>query len=61
MEVANESYYTIDSQIKKLTDIIEYLQKEIKSAKQNETNTNTVNKHFQELINFESFLNSKYN
>ncbi len=59
MEIANESYYTIDSQIKKLNDIIEFLQKEIKTAKQNDTtNATPANKQLQELINFENFLNS---
>jgi hypothetical protein len=59
MELANEAYFTVESQIKKLNDIVDFLQKELKSAKQTESgNINVVSKQLQELVNFENFLNS---
>jgi len=52
----------VDNHIKKLTDMIEFLTKEISNTKHFEVNNNVlVNKQYEELINFENFLNSNIN
>ena len=61
LDIANESYHLVDSHIKKLNELIEYLNKEIINTRHLEVNNNIlVNKQYEEIINFENFLNSIY-
>jgi hypothetical protein len=61
MDIANQSYYLIDGSIKKVSGIIENLEQELINTKFNDFSyQNTLlDKNFDELLNFESYLNSK--
>jgi hypothetical protein len=60
MDIANDCYFLLDNKIKKLTGIIENLEQELISTKFNDFSyqNSLLDKNFDELVNFESYLNS---
>ena len=61
MDIANDTYYLLDKNIKKVTSIIENLEQELINTKFNDFSyqNSLLDKNFDELVNFESYLNSK--
>jgi hypothetical protein len=61
MDVANEAYYLVDSNIKKLGELVDGLQTELNYCRHVEkiNNGQFVQKQYEELLDFENFLSSK--
>jgi hypothetical protein len=62
MDLSNEAYYLLDSNIKKLNEIIENAQTDYIHAKHLDSinNGQFMQKHYEELMDFENFLNSTF-
>jgi hypothetical protein len=62
MDVSNEAYYIVDSNMRKLCEIVDALQTELNYTKHNEkiNKEQFMQKQLDELIDFENFLNSMY-
>lgn len=62
MDIANESYYIIENNLKKVNQIIENLEQELINTKFNDFSyqNSLLDKNFEEMLNFENFLNRKF-
>lgn len=58
MDVANESYFLLENNIRKMNEIIENFEQELTNAKFNDFSyqNSFVNKNLEELLNFDNFL-----
>ncbi len=61
MDISNETYFLLEKNIKKITTIIDHLEQELVNTKFNDFSyqNSLLDKNFDELVNFESYLNSK--
>ena len=61
MDISNETYFILEKNIKKITSFIDYLEQDLVSTKFNDFSyqNSLLDKNFDELVNFESYLNSK--
>lgn len=61
MDTASESYFAIDKLLKKLNVLIQNLEQHLTNTKLSDFSyqNSLLDKNFNELINFENFLNSK--
>ena len=61
MDLANESYLTIDKILKKLNKFIETLEQHLINTKLSDFSyqNSLLDKNFNDLVNFENYLNSK--
>jgi hypothetical protein len=63
MELANEGYYLVDKNIKKLQDLIEMFEQELINSKFNDFSyqNSLLDNNYEELLNFDLYLNSNKN
>jgi hypothetical protein len=61
MDISNEAFYLLDGNIKKLDEVIDTLKTELTFNKHNNKDYSDFisDKQFEELADFENFLNSK--
>lgn len=62
MDIANDTYYLLEKNIKKVNNIIENLEQELVNTKFNDFSyqNSLLDKNLDDLVNFESYLNSKF-
>ncbi len=60
LDLSNDSYFLLDNNIKKINDLIENYEQELMNVKFNDFSyqNSLLDKNFEELLNFENYLNS---